>query len=635
MAATSLDELPGLLGNLGLEDGVPEFPQADVTQSPLDIFHSYLADAVQKLTGCEPEVAYQSIQWSTDVSNGDLVVVIPKLRLKDVNPSEYAFDLVQKFPPSPLFLLPVPDGIHLRVFFSSQALPRLLLPYIYERGPGYGTKTASSAPDPKGKKLVVEFSSPNIGTEFNGSHLRSTIVGSYIASTYEKLGWEVTRLNYLGDWGKQIGLLAAGWTRFGSDELFTEDPLRHLLDVYEKIEELFKPEVEASRKARDEGKDTAEIESRDLYAERDAFFKRMEDGDAEALALWKKFREVSIEHYKKLYAALDVTFNEYSGESQVSPAIITEVEELLKEKGVSEESDGSWVVDFKKYGHKGLGTAIMRGRTGSTTYLLRDVASLIERDRKYGFDKMIYVAAMEQDSHFQRIFTTLELMGLTDLRAKVQHIAFAKVLGLSRTAGTPTGGRGILLGDIIDQCHNAMREAIKEQDPESFEVMVQSNPTAIDKMGIFALLVQELAVKRMTTCHFEPDKMVSLDTNSGARLQHWYTKLCSKLATSASSSAGTDLAGLDYTSIEQDEYTDLLRVLAQFPDITHGAFRTDESSTVLAYLFRLVDHLNYIIPDEEDDLGVQPTGAQLALFGCVRHVFDNAFSLLGIQPFQM
>ena len=530
-------------------------------------------------------------------------------------------------------MLPVPDGIYLRVFFSSQALPRILVPFIHDRGSRYGTNTTPPGePEPKGKKLVVEFSSPNIGEEFGGKHLRSTIVGSYIANAYERAGWNVTRLNYLGDWGKQIGLLAAGWTRFGSEELFAEDPLRHLLDVYNQIGELFRPEMEASRKARDEGKDTAEIESRDLYAERDAFFKKMEDGNPEALALWKKFRDVSIEQYKKLYASLNVTFDDYLGESQVSPEIVAEVEQLLKDKGVYEESEGSWLVDFRKHGHKALGIGIMRFRTGSTTYLLRDIASLIERDRKYSFDKMIYVVTADQDTHFNRIFTALSFMGLEDLASRVQHVGFAKVLGLAGPAATPTGGRGLLLSDIIDQAHSAVREAIKAQDPDAYEMMQQTNPHATDQMGIFSMLVQELSIRRTTNSHFDLQKMVGMDINSGARLQGWYSKLCSKLATSATSSSSTDLATLDYSSIEPDEYVDLLRVLAQFPEVTQESFRNLESSVLLLYLFRIVDQLSYILPDEEDELNVQLTPAQLVLLECVRHVLDNGMSLIGLRP---
>jgi arginyl-tRNA synthetase len=159
-------------------------------------------------------------------------------------------------------------------------------------------------------KVVVEFSSPNIGKEFDGNHLRSTIIGTYIASLYDSMGWDVVRMNFLGDWGKHIGLLAVGWSKFGSEELFEKEPLRHLVDVYNKIEEIFKPEQEAAKKLRDEGHDKSAIETRGIWAEKDEFFKRMEDGDSDALALWKRFREVCIAKYTDLCARLNISFDD-------------------------------------------------------------------------------------------------------------------------------------------------------------------------------------------------------------------------------------------------------------------------------------------------------------------------------------
>jgi arginyl-tRNA synthetase len=141
------------------------------------------------------------------------------------------------------------------------------------------------AADSGRKKNVVEFSSPNIGKEFDGTHLRSTIIGAYITSLYESMGWDVVRKNFLGDWGKHIGLLAVGWSKFGSEELFEAAPLRHLLDVYTKIDVLFKPEQDAAKKLRAEGRDNSVIETQGIFAEKDAFFKKMEDGDSDALAL--------------------------------------------------------------------------------------------------------------------------------------------------------------------------------------------------------------------------------------------------------------------------------------------------------------------------------------------------------------
>ncbi|KAK3689531.1 arginyl-tRNA synthetase [Podospora appendiculata] len=633
MATTSLDALQGLLENLGLEDPIPPFTSCDVLTRPLDIFHSYLADILVKIAYCEPQVAYDAIQWATDMNNGDLDVVVPKLRIKTTDNKELTRDLAEKFPQSSLFSLPLADGIHLRVFFLSKSLPKVLLPYIHDRKETYGIDTAAGLRDPATsspdasagtrKKVVVEFSSPNIGAKFEGAHLRSTLIGSYIASMHEAHGWDVVRLNYLGDWGKQLGLLAAGWTRFGSDELFAADPLRHLLDVYLQIEELFRPEQEARDKLRDEKKDTAEIESQGLYAERDGFFKKMEDGDADALALWTKFRDVSIESYRILYAAMNVTFDEYAGESQVNRDIIAEVEATLREKGFLEESDGSWLIDYKKHGHKGLSTAILRGRTGSTTYLLRDIAAAVERDRKYAFDKMVYVVKAEQESHFQRIFAALEMMGLADLRSRLEHVSFAKCVDLGETA---------LLSDIIGTSQSAARIVI-ESDPDNYASFpaTTATPTTADRFGIAALQVQEMLVRRNNNTHFSADRMVSLEVSSGARLQYWYGRLCAALQ-----GATPDLEDLDYALLVEEDYTNLLRVMTQFPDIVQGAFRTMEATGLLTYLFRIVDQISVILEDEEDEEEAggasSSVGARLALLESVRLVLRNGMGVLGVEP---
>lgn len=184
-------------------------------------------------------------------------------------------------------------------------------------------------PDARSKRAIVEFSSPNIAKEFHAGHLRSTIIGAYVANLYESMRWDVVKINHLGDWGKQFRLLAVGWEKFGCEELFKAEPLKHLLDVYAKINALFKPEQDASQQARDNGQDATEIESRGLFAERNAFLKRMEEGEPEALALWKRFRDVSIERYITAYSRLNISFDEYSGESTVKPESVQRVENFI------------------------------------------------------------------------------------------------------------------------------------------------------------------------------------------------------------------------------------------------------------------------------------------------------------------
>lgn len=310
--------------------------------------------------------------------------------------------------------------------FHPRILPRIILPYINDRKDSYGLDSGlglqhSSSSESGQKKLVVEFSSPNIASEFQAKHLRSTILGAHISTLYESMGWNVTKVNYLGDWGKPIGLLGVGWEKFGSEEAFEDDPIGHLHDVNNKINELFLPELALSKKTRDEGGDPAEIESQGLFAERNDFFTRIQNGDEKAINFWKRVRDVNIENYTKLYGRLNVAFDDYSGESQVNTETMNEIEGILKEKNLLEESGGSWVIDMKKHGSK-AGTVIIRDRTGSPTYHLRELAAIIERYRKYEFDKMIYVVASDHTTHFQRIFKIVDLMDMKDVGNRLQHV---------------------------------------------------------------------------------------------------------------------------------------------------------------------------------------------------------------------
>lgn len=474
---------------------------------------------------------------------------------------------------------------------------------------------------------MVEFSSPNIGKEFDGNHLRSTIIGTYIASLYESKGWDVVRMNFLGDWGKHIGLLAVGWSRFGSEELFEKEPLRHLVDVYNKIEEIFKPEQEAAKKLRSEGHDNSAIETQGIWAEKDDFFKKMEDGDPDALTLWKRFREVCIADYADLYARLNISFDDYSGESEVSQETIAEVESILKEKGVYEDSQEAWFINFKEHGYKSLGTAIARYRNGTTSYLLRDIAAVLERSRKYSFDKMIYVVSVKQDGHFQQLFKSLELMGYSDLANQLLHVNFGKVQGAS-----PKPGSGILLGDMLEQCQSTIHELL-EVDPEETKEFQGGDSKVLTTLSATALMVQDLSIRRLGNFTFDIDKIAVTDGHTGLNLQLWFAKLSLKL--NGTSVPRDELESADYTMFRQEEYSDILRVLVQFPHVVKASFKTLESSAILAYLFRLADLLPYVWNDEEEGEGSHQNLAELAFFESVRQVLENGMTMVGLMPIKM
>lgn len=518
------------------------------------------------------------------------------------------------------------------MFISAKTLSRILIPYIKDRGDSFGLDATDglrdpASPDAGRKKVVVEFSSPNLGTEFHGAHLRSTIIGASVASMYKARGWDVIKLNYLGDWGKSIGLLAVGWDKFGSEEHFQADPLRHLLEIYNQVSELFKPEQDEYRRLRDANLDVSIVESSGIWAARDAFCKRMEDGETEALDLWKKFREVSIEHYTKLYSSLNITFDEYSGESEVKPETVAEVEAILKEKGLYEEIDGgSWQINFENLGAKKLGTVVTRFKTGTTAYLLRDLAAVLERDRKYAFDKMVYVVTGDQHTHFQQIFKVLEAMGFDSVRSRIEHLEFGKVQGL--TSETP---HSLLLSDIIQRCQTAAATSI-EAVPDDFSVFELEDPETPARLGISALLVQDLSTKRGNILHFDLAKMASPGLNNGIKLQYWHANLTRKLKDTPPPPEGEEEADY-YASIEEEAFADVLRLLAQFPDIVKRAAKDDEPSAVLGYVFRVLEQLGGVMEDDDEGGGwPEDTPARLALYECVLRVLGNAMAILGIVP---
>ena len=527
--------------------------------------------------------------------------------------------------------------MNVRFYFSATTLARVLLPYIIDRGPSYGKDLTPGLrepdnPDAGRKKIVVEFSSPNLGKEFDGSHLRSTIIGAYIASLYEEMGWDVVRMNFLGDWGMHIGLLAVGWSRFGSEEDFQADPLRHLLDVYAQIEKLFKPEQEAAKKLRNEHQDSSVIESEGISGERNVFFKKMEDGDPEALALWKRFREVCIPKYTDLYARLNIKFDDYSGESDVSNETVAEVEAILTEKGVYEEIDGAWALDFKKCGSGGLGSSILRYRSGTTSYLLRDICAVLERSRKYSFDKMIYVVSAKQNQHFAQIFKALELMGHSDLVEKLEHVSFGKVQGLSAKEGSS----GLLLGDILDQCQSAISRLLEVDPANTQEFQGGDRLRVSDALGGISLMAQDLSTRRGGNFQFDIAKMATTEGWTGIALEESYAKLSTKLNGAAIDRH--ELESTDYSLFEEKQaYTDVLRLLAQFPGIVKSSLKPLESSTILALLYRIVDSLQLVWDEEAEDGSLQAGGsqqvlAQLAFYQSVRQVLENGMRMVGLVP---
>lgn len=320
-----MEDLTTTLSSLGLQT-VPQEPNTYPALNPFDIYRSHITELLSGVSGVDRHVIYPTLAWTAKPEHGDLQLAVPALRVKK-KPDEmkaWAQELADKFPESPLVQKPIVTNTSIGFFFKPEPLTSLVLPMVLKSGPAFGFNKSLGLRNPLdptsgAKKMIVEFSSPNIAKPFHAGHLRSTIIGGFLANLYEGAGWDVVRMNYLGDWGKQYGVLAIGFDLFGNEEELVKNPIGHLYDIYVKVSTIQHEEAEQVKslkaevaKAKEEGKDGAEqeekikkIETEGIDEQARKYFKGMVDGEEKALGIWKRFR-VSWHDTAKLSVDIDI-----------------------------------------------------------------------------------------------------------------------------------------------------------------------------------------------------------------------------------------------------------------------------------------------------------------------------------------
>ncbi len=332
----------------------------------------------------------------------------------------------------------------------------------------------------KKKKIVVEYSSPNIAKPFGIGHLRSTIIGNAIANLCEFQGFKVKRINYLGDWGTQFGKLAYGYKKFGKESALKKNPIKHLLEIYIKVNRSEKNE-DPSREA----------------------FKKMEGGDKELLLLWRIFKDLSLEEFEKLYKRMGIKFDEYEGESDYKRKTKLVVKEL-ESKGLLKKSEGALIVDLEK---ENLGVCIIQKSDGASTYAARDIAAAISRYKKYKFNKMIYEVGQEQKLHFKQVFKILELMGYGWAKDCI-HIDHGLYLGKDKKKFATRKGKTIFMEDILDQTHKLAAKEIKKRFPKLEKREIEERA---EKVAIASIFYGDLKNTRTNNIVFDLDRFVSFE----------------------------------------------------------------------------------------------------------------------------
>ncbi|KAM0486780.1 hypothetical protein ACHAPX_000043 [Trichoderma viride] len=609
---TGIDQLTGLVNGLSLDSIAEKYPQAHPEINPLDFYRAHVSNVLAGISGVDSSIIFPAMNWTTGLDKGDFVLAVPALRIKGQKPDALATKWAEEFPAEdPLFDKPTTSGSFMSFFLKGAPLSNSLIPMIRNLGEEYGRNRFNGLRDPKDpsqgkKRILVEFSSPNVAKPFHAGHLRSTIIGSFLANLYEGSGWEVVRINYLGDWGKQYGLLALAYEKYGNEEALQKDPIDHLFKLYVQINSEMTAEKETIEAQKKEGKDVAELEAKSLDEQARRYFKRMTDRDEDVLKQWQIFRDLSIKRYKETYSRLNIAFDSYSGESQVSEEAMAKIAVEMEEKNISRVDNGATLVDFTKLlpGKEGkrLGVTVIR------------------------FDNMIYVVASAQDLHLKQLFEIIGQLGYKDIANRCQHINFGLVLGMSTRKGTVK-----FLDDILRDCADHMHETMRKNEDKYAQV---ENPTATaDILGISSVMVQDMSGKRINNYTFNMEAMTSFEGDTGPYLQYAHSRLCS--IKRRANLTEEDLLSADLSLLTEQHATNVVRMLSQWPDTVKNTLKTLEPTTVLTYLFKMshavsssYDHLQVVGSEKE------LMKARMALYDAARIVLSNGMKLLGLTPLQ-
>ncbi|XP_008974720.4 probable arginine--tRNA ligase, mitochondrial isoform X2 [Pan paniscus] len=484
---------------------------------------------------------------------------------------------------------------------NRELLTKTVLQQVIEDGSKYGLKSELFSGLPQ-KKIVVEFSSPNVAKKFHVGHLRSTIIGNFIANLKEALGHQVIRINYLGDWGMQFGLLGTGFQLFGYEEKLQSNPLQHLFEVY----------VQVNKEAADD---------KSVAKAAQEFFQRLELGDAQALSLWQKFRDLSIEEYIRVYKRLGVYFDEYSGESFYREKS-QEVLKLLESKGLLLKTiKGTAVVDLSGNGDPSSICTVMRS-DGTSLYATRDLAAAIDRMDKYNFDTMIYVTDKGQKKHFQQVFQMLKIMGY-DWAERCQHVPFGVVQGMKTRRGDVT-----FLEDVLNEIQLRMLQNMASI--KTTKELKNPQETA-ERVGLAALIIQDFKGLLLSDYKFSWDRVFQSRGDTGVFLQYTHARLHSLEETFGCGY----LNDFNTACLQEPQSVSILQHLLRFDEVLYKSSQDFQPRHIVSYLLTLshlaaVAHKTLQIKDSPPEVA----GARLHLFKAVRSVLANGMKLLGITPME-
>ena len=473
---------------------------------------------------------------------------------------------------------------YLNFFIDRATYAEKVVSAVLSQGDSYGSDHSG-----EGKTVVIDYSSINIAKRFHIGHLSTTMIGNSLYKLHKFFGYNAVGVNHLGDWGTQFGKMIAAYKRWGDHDTVAQGGVDEMVKLYVR----FNSEAKENPSLNDEGRH---------------WFKRIEDGDPEALEIFNWFKSVTLKDAERVYDMLGVKFDSYAGESfyndKMQPIVDT-----LREKGLLKEDQGAQIVDLEPYG---MPPALILRSDGATLYITRDLAAAKYRMDTYHFDKSLYVVAYQQDLHFRQLFKVLELMGY-DWYSKCEHVAFGMVSFEGQTLSTREG-RIVYLEDLLNTSIQKARAIIEEKSPD-----LENKDEVAKQIGVGAVVFFALYNNRIKDIDFWWDRALNFDGETGPYVMYTHARACSVLR-----KAGECDAEPDYSALADPEAQDVVRLLGQFPEVAKAALVRSEPSMITRYSVDLAQAYNKFYYEP----GVR--AARIQLTRATRDLLRLSLNLIGI-----
>lgn len=511
-------------------------------------------------------------------------------------PNAIAQEIAESIPENEAVTKVTAMGPYVNFFMNKEEYAKEVIAKI---GNDYGSSDIG-----KGKTICIDYSSPNVAKNFHVGHLRTTIIGNSLYHIFDKLGYHVERINHLGDWGTQFGKLIVAYKKWGSKEAVEKNGIPELLKIYVKFHE------EAEKD------DTLNDQARQWFA-------KMEQGDEEALEIWEWFKNISMIEYKRIYGILNMEFDHYTGESFYRDKTASVVNELT-DKNLLQESQGAMIVDLDDYD---MAPCLVTKKDGSSIYATRDLAAIFYRKKEYNFDKCIYVTGLEQKLHFAQVFKVVELMGYEWAKDQLIHVPYGLV-SLEGGKLSTRSGNIVYAEDILKESVSKIKEIIEDKNPD-----LEDKEDVAHKVGIGAIIFNDLYNQRIKDVTFTWEKIHSFDGETGPYVQYTYARAASVLRKTGISHVDE----IDASLIADESSISLLKELERFPEVVKVAADRLEPSVISRYVMSVAQSFNRFYHENQCNVEDQKLKeARVKLVIIAKQVIKDALELLGIQcPEQM